>query len=541
MLGITNSGVAGTLRALGATDTNLARVISQAATGKAVATAADAPAAYVNAIRLNSDAQAFAAVNARLGAAEVPALVAGAAIYGITGILKELTATTIEAQSGGTSAAAADIRIQALLAQAASYESDATVNGVNLVAGAVAGEVTMTQIRVPTDPDGNTMTIGALGLSRMNASLAGLGLNNFTPASGGLNISFSSLGVENISTAPPPTQVQLQTSNYDAAETPQFPGESWTFIFTDAATPGAGTDSSTITDAAGNITHEDHTVPVPLAAGYSLDDAVSALRQALFAADFETQFGASSFGPTLSIAGNNVGTVADPVQNLRPTLPIPIGVGSAPMTAAVNAPPATTQITIGKPSLPAGEPPSALAGASFLSTQAEIDAYENSNPTTAAFYFLPPTLGAAIAPGTTIQSVAQATPTTYTLTLSSPGVTAGLPISTIQILLPLPSIPLASPSPWEGVAGAIATLNSALRKAGDIAQTLGDAVNSLRLAQDHATQSIDDLNSGIGDLTDADLGKVSADMTALQIRQQLATQSLALGDQWPRLLLQLFQ
>jgi flagellin len=74
-----------------------------------------------------------------------------------------------------------------------------------------------------------------------------------------------------------------------------------------------------------------------------------------------------------------------------------------------------------------------------------------------------------------------------------------------------------------------------------MAQTLGNAVNTLKLAQNTTSQSIDVLNTNVGNLTDADLGQVSTRIMALQIKQQLAAQSLALGEQWPSLLLQLFK
>jgi flagellin len=541
MLGLTDPSVVNALRTLDGINASLRTAVSQAATGKAVATAADSSAAYVNALGLNSDAQAFMAVNNGLGGAEVPARVAGAAIDQITGVLANLQNASIEAQSGGVSGAAASTQIQALLSQISNYESDATVNGVNLVAGAVVNDVSLTQIHVPTDPDGNMLTIGDTGLSQMNASLPGLGLDNFSGTQDGLSIDFSSLSVENISTSLPPTQIQVQTANYGNGETPQYPGQSWTFVFTNAPASDASVDSNSVSDAAGNITHVDHTIPVPLPVGFSLNDAMTALQSALFAAGFESQFTASSpsTGAILSIAGNNVGTVAPPVQNLRPSLPIAVGAGSATMTAAVNATGTPTQITINSPSLPSGDPPSSLVGATFLSTQAEIDAFSSSNPTAPAFYLLPPS--AAIPPGTTIQSVSLASPTTYNLVLSPPGATVNIPITSIGLLIPLPSTPVASPTLWGGAAGAIATLTSALRKTGEMAQTLGNSINILQQMQAHATQSVDSLDSGIGNLTDADMGNVSADIQSLQIRQQLATQSLTVGEQWPVLLLQLFR
>ena len=52
---------------------------------------------------------------------------------------------------------------------------------------------------------------------------------------------------------------------------------------------------------------------------------------------------------------------------------------------------------------------------------------------------------------------------------------------------------------------------------------------------------IDALNSGLGSLIDADLAQESAQLTALQIRQQLGTQALSMANQAPQTLLSLFK
>lgn len=52
---------------------------------------------------------------------------------------------------------------------------------------------------------------------------------------------------------------------------------------------------------------------------------------------------------------------------------------------------------------------------------------------------------------------------------------------------------------------------------------------------------IDSLNAGLGALIDADLSKESANLQALQIRQQLGTQALSLANQSPQSLLSLFK
>lgn len=55
------------------------------------------------------------------------------------------------------------------------------------------------------------------------------------------------------------------------------------------------------------------------------------------------------------------------------------------------------------------------------------------------------------------------------------------------------------------------------------------------------SSKIDSLNAGLGALIDADLSKESANLQALQIRQQLGTQSLSLANQAPQALLSLFK
>ena len=55
------------------------------------------------------------------------------------------------------------------------------------------------------------------------------------------------------------------------------------------------------------------------------------------------------------------------------------------------------------------------------------------------------------------------------------------------------------------------------------------------------SSKVDSLNAGLGALIDADLSKESANLQALQIRQQLGTQALSLANQSPQSLLSLFK
>jgi flagellin len=71
--------------------------------------------------------------------------------------------------------------------------------------------------------------------------------------------------------------------------------------------------------------------------------------------------------------------------------------------------------------------------------------------------------------------------------------------------------------------------------------TIGSEVNYVKNQVSYNSDKIDSLNSGMGSLVDADLAKESAQLQALQIRQQLGTQSLSIANQSPAALLSLFK
>jgi flagellin len=70
---------------------------------------------------------------------------------------------------------------------------------------------------------------------------------------------------------------------------------------------------------------------------------------------------------------------------------------------------------------------------------------------------------------------------------------------------------------------------------------IGSSINYVNNQTTYNSGKIDALNSGLGSLIDADLAKESAQLTALQIRQQLGTQALSLANQAPQTLLSLFK
>ncbi|MBY0337937.1 MAG: hypothetical protein K2X11_15075 [Acetobacteraceae bacterium] len=92
----------------------------------------------------------------------------------------------------------------------------------------------------------------------------------------------------------------------------------------------------------------------------------------------------------------------------------------------------------------------------------------------------------------------------------------------------------AAPSLHKSFATVETNVNSALAKFGADARAVDAAIQTNRT-------KLDSLETGLGSMVDADLAKESARLQALQIRQQLGTQSLSIANQAPQALLSLFR
>jgi flagellin len=88
---------------------------------------------------------------------------------------------------------------------------------------------------------------------------------------------------------------------------------------------------------------------------------------------------------------------------------------------------------------------------------------------------------------------------------------------------------------------ATGTFINQLNTVGQGLNTVGSSINYVNNQVSYNSDKIDALNSGLGSLVDADLAKESAQLQALQIRQQLGTQALSLANQAPQTLLSLFK
>jgi flagellin len=87
----------------------------------------------------------------------------------------------------------------------------------------------------------------------------------------------------------------------------------------------------------------------------------------------------------------------------------------------------------------------------------------------------------------------------------------------------------------------ITTINDSLENVNAALARLGSGSKKFAIQQDFISKLIDTLNTGIGNLVDADLAVESARLQALQVKQQLGVQALSIANQQPQIILSLFR
>ena len=92
----------------------------------------------------------------------------------------------------------------------------------------------------------------------------------------------------------------------------------------------------------------------------------------------------------------------------------------------------------------------------------------------------------------------------------------------------------------EAVDATISEVESAINKLRDMASEFGNNYSIVQTRQDFTENLINVLEEGADNLTLADMNEESANMLALQTRQQLAINSLSLASQAAQSVLQLF-
>jgi len=92
-----------------------------------------------------------------------------------------------------------------------------------------------------------------------------------------------------------------------------------------------------------------------------------------------------------------------------------------------------------------------------------------------------------------------------------------------------------------GATQALTRLDASITQLNASLGEIGAQAKQIEAHNSFVTKLVDTLESGIGNLVDADLAKESARLQALQVQQQLGAQSLSIANQAPQIILSLFR
>lgn len=92
-----------------------------------------------------------------------------------------------------------------------------------------------------------------------------------------------------------------------------------------------------------------------------------------------------------------------------------------------------------------------------------------------------------------------------------------------------------------GATTALAKLDDSIGQLNAALGEIGSQGKQIAAHSTFVTKLVDTLESGIGNLVDADLAKESARLQALQVQQQLGAQALSIANQAPQVILSLFR
>jgi flagellin len=131
-----------------------------------------------------------------------------------------------------------------------------------------------------------------------------------------------------------------------------------------------------------------------------------------------------------------------------------------------------------------------------------------------------------------IQFLANASGTTV-ITLSTQNMSLGGPLVTMAAGSSILTVTNAT--------AMLAAVNSSITNVNAALGDLGSQANQISTHATFVSKLTDVLQTGIGNLVDADMAKESANLQALQVQQQLGAQALSIANQAPDVILSLFK
>jgi flagellin len=131
--------------------------------------------------------------------------------------------------------------------------------------------------------------------------------------------------------------------------------------------------------------------------------------------------------------------------------------------------------------------------------------------------------------------------TTQITALASSDGTQHITVSAQTLTLSALSLSNATISTQTSASSMIATVETALTTVDAALSSLSSGAKKFSIQMNFVSQLSDTVTSGIGNLVDADMATESAQLTALQTKQQLGVQALSIANQSPEIILSLFK
>ena len=518
---LTNNSAMVALQTLKSVNSNLQQVQSEISTGKSVAKAKDNSAVWAISMVMESDVKGFQGISESLALGQSTVAVARNATETVTELLTDIKGKIVAAQESNVDRDKIQTDVDALRDQIKSVVGAAQFNGLNLVQGtedvnilasldrASNGTVSASNITVSRQDMGTTA--GANGVGTGGTNLSGQILDaaaGSTYGGGTLSATGNSAVIE-----------FAQTGGWDTGESTSISVAGQSVTYTAAA------DDQTETNARDAL----------LVSLQALDlDGVS------FSGNSTNQIVVTS-----TRAFEDVGvSISEPARAT--------GDGNAYIQSINGSATGNTTTETGDISQRAEEV--------FFSASTAVDegnSYQVSLGGNAYFYTagkgenfedvargLKTAVDAAGLDGVTTQVAVDATTGQASLKIDNSG--SDLAIATAAMdggtasggLFGLDSIDVTTDA---GADAALNNIETLIQTSIDASAAFGSSQGRIETQSDFVGKLVDSLKAGIGTLVDAEMEEASAKLQALQVQQQLATQSLSIANQAPQNILSLFR
>lgn len=518
---LTNNSAMVALQTLKSVNTNLQQVQSEISTGKSVATAKDNSAVWAISKVMESDVKGFQGISESLALGQSTVAVARNATETVTELLTDIKGKIVAAQEDNVDRDKIQTDVDALRDQIKSVVGAAQFNGLNLVQGtddvnilasldrASNGTVSASNITVARQDMGTTA--GTNGVGSGGTNLSGQILD---AASGG-----TYLGGTVSATGNTAVIEFAQTTGWDTGDTTSISIAGQSVSYTAAA------DNQTETAARDAL----------LTSLQALD-----LEGISFSANSTNQLVVTS---TRAFEGVDVAIDDSGVSG---------GDGNAYIETINGS--ATTNTTTETGSV------AQRAEEVFFSTASSVEegnSYQVSLGGNAYFYtagkgedFTDVARGLKIAvdsadlEGVTTQVEINQTTGQASLKIDTSG--SNLSMATAAMdggtasggMFGLDAIDVTSDV---GADAALNNIETLIQTSIDASAAFGSSQGRIETQSDFVGKLVDSLKAGIGTLVDAEMEEASAKLQALQVQQQLATQSLSIANQAPQNILSLFR